>query len=233
MSIIVTGGASGLGESIVIELLEKGEKVIFTFCKSENRAKQLCEKYKNATSFFCDFTSPDSVNIFCNSIANFSPKALVNNAFSNLEKKHFDATDITIFENNFHHNIVPVIKITQSSLAQFKAQKTGKIITILSSAIKQPPIGWSEYCAEKNYLKSLMQSISLEYPQYGITCNCISPSFMPTALNSEIDERVIEMMIKKHPLKQLLSEKEVAKTVVYLLLEASNHVNGQNLFIGY
>ncbi|HWJ91875.1 MAG TPA: SDR family oxidoreductase, partial [Flavisolibacter sp.] len=66
---------------------------------------------------------------------------------------------------------------------------------------------------------------------FNITANTVSPSFMKTPLHDGLDERVVEEMEKKHPLKKLLTTEEVAD-VVQFLVTASQHINGQNFRIG-
>jgi NAD(P)-dependent dehydrogenase (short-subunit alcohol dehydrogenase family) len=127
---------------------------------------------------------------------------------------------------DFKNNLIPVIEITQEILNNFRKKKSGKIITVLSSAlIDLPPIGSSVYVANKAYLEKLTKVWAAENVKYNITSNSISPSFMQTKLTSEVDERIIEQMLDNHPLKKLLTVEEVAETVLFLT-NASSHING-------
>ena len=74
------------------------------------------------------------------------------------------------------------------------------------------------------------RSWALENAAFNITSNCISPGFMATALNKDTDERIVEDMIAKHPLKKLLTTGEVAAVVLFLM-DASGQVNGNNIII--
>ena len=91
-----------------------------------------------------------------------------------------------------------------------------------------PPIGLSEYVANKAYLLSMSKSWAHENSKYNVTSNSISPSFMMTPLNKFEDERLVENMTKAHPLKTLLKEEEVAEAVSFLI-NASQQINGINL----
>lgn len=232
MNILITGGASGLGKSITILLAKEIEHTIyFTFNRSLAAAVELEEKYNNVKKIRCDFSDPTSLNSFCTDIASLDLDILVNNAFTGFEKKHFHRIEEIYFLQSFERNVVPVLKITQAAIKQFKKKKFGKIITILSSAIiNKPPIGWSSYVANKSYLSSMSQSWATEYQKSNIVANCISPSFMLTNLNKDVDERIIEKMIVETPLKRLLTTEEVANAVLYLV-NASSYINGTNQII--
>ena len=152
---------------------------------------------------------------------------LINNAFCKMTTSHFHKTDPDIFLNNFKVNVMPVIRLTQKAIGIFRKNRSGKIITILTSYLAgNPPVGSSEYVAAKAYLASLSKSWAVE--NTCISSNCISPSFMKTQLTSNVDERVVEDMRKKHPLKNLLTIDEVADAVSFLV-SASQQINGVNV----
>ncbi|MFZ0035366.1 MAG: SDR family oxidoreductase, partial [Sedimentisphaerales bacterium] len=121
--------------------------------------------------------------------------------------------------------------ITQEAIKLFRKKKFGKIINILTSfLINKPPTGLSEYVAKKAYLLSLSKSWAVENADFNISSNCISPSFMQTELTSSMDERIVEQLIKVHPLKRLLRPEEVAESVLFFI-NSPQHVNGVNLVI--
>ena len=232
MNILVTGGASGLGESITKTLAKNGTDVIyFTYNKSKANAAAIEKEFHNTKAFYCNYEDPDSFSSFLGEMEQFNLQVLINNAMTGFEKNYFHKMAAENFTAGFLKNILPVIQLTQKSILLFRKQKFGKIITVLSSAIlNKPPIGWSEYVAQKNYLLSLSKSWAVENSKFNIVSNCVSPSFMKTALTADTDERIVEDMLKHHPLKNLLRIEEVAESVAFLV-RAPQHMNGTNLVL--
>lgn len=233
MNILLTGGASGLGEAILTRLAaDKGNQVFFTFFSSIEKASILENRYSNIKGFHCDFTCENSIDEFLKVIPGLNISILIHNALSRKpDPVHFHQKKSEIFKEKFCSNVMPVVKITQAALKEFRKSRFGKIITILSSYIlNKPPAGLSEYVAEKAYLHSLSKSWACEYSRYNITSNCLSPSFMETALNRKIDERTVEDILERHPLKQILTIEETADAVVFLT-GCTQQINGINLVI--
>ncbi len=232
MNIIITGGASGLGASIVSKLAAAGgNTVYFTYSRSEAAAKEIEKTYPNAKAIHCDFISRSSIDDLLARIAEINPDVLINNANSGLHKEHFHKIDGNVFLNSFGHNVLPTILITQECIKSFRKKKFGKIINIISAYVAgKPPTGLSEYVANKAYLLSMSKSWANELIRYNITSNSISPSFMLTGLTADTDERVVEQMITDHPLKKLLTTDEVADAVLFFA-NAPQHINGTNLLM--
>jgi NAD(P)-dependent dehydrogenase (short-subunit alcohol dehydrogenase family) len=232
MNVLITGGASGLGYSIT-EVLSKSKKVdniYITYNNSLENAKRL-EKNTKVIALKCDFSKPEDIFNLVNQIKNLDIDVLINNAFSNIVKKHFHKIEPDVFKNNFQVNILPTLLITQEVITQFRKKKFGKIITVLTSYLfNKPPIGLSEYVASKSFLLSMHKSWATENSNFGITSNAISPSFMLTNLNINEDQRILENLEKELPLKKFLEPKEVAETVLFLIV-SSQQINGQNLII--
>lgn len=231
MNILITGGASGLGEAITRKLVaDNKNQVYFTYYKSEEKALQISAAFSNATAIKCDFKNKLYVQSICEKISLIDLDILINNAFSgDFLKTHFNKIGIEEFENDFKENILPVIEITQAAISYFRKKKSGKIITVLTSAlISTPPVGSSVYVANKAYLAQLSKIWAVENAKFNITSNTVSPSFMQTNLTSGFDERLVEQMKENHPLKTLLKPDEVSEAV-YFLVKASAQINGADI----
>ena len=232
MRILITGGASGLGEAITKKLaLDESITVYFTYNKSAEAAKRLEGEFNNTRGIKCDFKIQQELDDLVNKMLDWDLDVLINNALTSINQNYFHKTEAGVFMESFQNNIIPIIKITQRAITIFRKNKFGKIINILTSnLINKPPISLSEYVANKAYLASLSKSWAVENASFNITSNCISPSFMQTKLTADTDQRVIEDMVNRHPLKRLLTVDEVADAV-RLLVSYSQHLNGVNLII--
>ncbi|RYY31612.1 MAG: SDR family NAD(P)-dependent oxidoreductase [Chitinophagaceae bacterium] len=232
MNILITGGASGLGQAITSHLAAGHQHYIyFTYNNSAENAAVLEKQFTNAKALRCDFLNTAEVSQLAESLADLQIDVLINNAMTGFTQNHFHKLEPAYFADSFNKNVLPVITITQAAIKHFRKKKSGKIITILSAAIVgNPPVGWSEYVAVKSYLLALNKSWATENAAFNITANCISPSFMQTALTSGTDERMVEDMRAKHPLKKLLTVEETA-SAVGSLVEAGHHINGINVVL--
>ncbi|MCX6210734.1 MAG: SDR family NAD(P)-dependent oxidoreductase [Bacteroidetes bacterium] len=232
MKILVTGGASGLGQKITEQLAtNKDVKVFATYNSSGKLATEYFGNFSNVQLVQCNFKEKENVQILCKLIEDENIDVLVNNAFPGMFKNHFHKINSELFLNSFNDYIIPTIEITQSAINIFRKKKFGKIITILSSFIlNKPPIGLSAYVAEKNYLFSLAKSWATENARFNITSNMVSPSFMQTSLNKDTDERILEGMKNDLPLKAFLTPVDVAQSVNFLAF-CSQQINGNNIII--
>jgi len=232
MNVLITGGASGLGAAITRRLGSKEEnKIFFTYFKSRENASQMEQSFPNTQGIQVDFNNIESLAKLKNLISKESIDILINNAIVEHTKNHFHKIAPEYFSQSFLQNINPTLEITAEAIKVFRKKKFGKIITILSSGlINTPPVGWSEYTANKAYLHSMVKSWATENASFNITSNGISPSMMMTDLNDDIDERYEELATDAHPLKKLLSVDEVADSVNFLC-EATQQINGINMII--
>jgi 3-oxoacyl-[acyl-carrier protein] reductase len=232
LNILVTGGASGLGGMITRQLAAiPGNKVFFTFHQSAEKAAEIEKQLAQVKGIHCDFSKPEDVEKLCSMILDFDLDVLINNAIAGMTKTHFHKTTVDTLLNSFTINVFPTLQITQKAILSFRKKKFGKIITILSSYLANlPPTGLSEYVANKAYLHSMSKSWARESAKYNITSNCVSPSMMRTQLTQDLDERVVEEIIKAQPLRRLVTPEEVADTVLYLV-GATQQINGVNLLI--
>jgi NAD(P)-dependent dehydrogenase (short-subunit alcohol dehydrogenase family) len=230
MNILITGGASGLGESVTRKLAaSKTGKVYFSYNRSAEKARTIESEYGNAVGLKCDFTDRGDVERFISQINLLDLDVLINNAYIDTPFAHFHKIASADFLLSFKENILPVIEITQAAITGFRKRKQGRIISVLTSYLLDvPPAGSSIYVANKSYLAKLTKVWASENVKFNITSNSVSPSFMQTPLTAGVDERLIEQKTGNHPLKRLLTVEEVADTVAFLV-NASPHINGVDI----
>lgn len=233
MNLIITGGASGLGMAITRAVAKTypDSKIYFTYFSSSANKELLEKEFENVSGIKCDFHSQDDVESLATFIKDIKPDILINNALTGIAIKYFHALSRSEILDSFSSDVVPTLQITSAFISIARKRKSGKIITVLSANIaKVHPLGLSAYIANKDYLLSMHKSWASENKTFNITSNCVSPEFMTTPLNNEVDERIIETMIASHPLKKLLTVDDVAETILFLCA-ASSQLNSQNIII--
>lgn len=231
MNILLTGGSSGLGLAIIKKLAKDPNNTIyFTYRSHKDVAMNIEKVHANTFAIHCDFSVSDSINALLERIPKLNIDVLINNAYTGVTNgNHFYKISADDFAQCFKLNVLPTISITQKVFETLRKKKSGRIITILTSALLDaPPIGYSVYTATKAYIAQLTKSWSKEFIRFGISSNTISPNFMQTELTKETNSFIIEEMEKTHPLKRLLKVDEVAD-VVNFLLHATNQINGVDI----
>lgn len=231
IKVLVTGGSAGLGKAFVEKFAgEYNHFVYFTYYKSIESSETIEKSFSNTKKFFCDFRNSDSVTELCKLLEEQQIDIVINNAISGFRLKHFHKFSVDDVNAGFMHNVAPTINILLNAVKVFRTRKSGKIINVLSSYVHgTPPKGCSLYVAEKKYIESISESIANENNKFNIQVNCISPSFMKTEMNSDVDYRVIEEMERGAPQKSLLEPNDVAEIVFSLVDGKSIYLNGQNL----
>ncbi|KFF27950.1 SDR family NAD(P)-dependent oxidoreductase [Chryseobacterium vrystaatense] len=229
--VVLTGGSSGIGKEINLFLLEKGYEVLFTYCHSEDSAREIENNFSGAKAFQIDFTSEGQMEAFLSEIETFDPDILINNYYSGtFIGTYFHKTEAEKIFEDFRNNVMPALQVTQKCISTFRKKKLGRIINILSSSMVSPAIGTSVYNSNKAYLLQMSKSWALENVKFGITCNSVSPSFIPTDFHKDMDERMKEMIASGYPLKDKLEGGDVA-TIIELCINGGKHFNGNHLFV--
>jgi NAD(P)-dependent dehydrogenase (short-subunit alcohol dehydrogenase family) len=229
MRVLITGGTSGLGKATVELLAKDGHHLWFSYLATEEFtrvANEMMDQYENVKAVPLNFCEQDSVDNFCEQMKEWDIDVLVNCTYvGKPQTTYFHKIEPKEFVVAFQNNIIPTVKITQTAIGGMKKRKFGKIINIITEAVMGlPPMGYTLYAANKAYLMELSNVWNKEYTRYNITSNCILPAYMQTKF-AEVDERILEQMVKEHPLKKLLTPEEVALAVKFFV-DAPQHVNG-------
>lgn len=240
--IIVTGGASGIGESICKKLAEEGAIPCIldrSEKKMENVARQIKQQY--GIDAFPVLVELTNFNACKNSIEKILLKferidGLVNNAGLNdgvgLENGNYD-----LFVASLNTNVTHYYAMANYALPALKKSK-GVIVNICSKTAITGQGGTSGYAAANGERLALTQKWAVELAPFNINVNAVVVSECWTPqyewwINQQPDpEEKLKEITSKIPLEnRMTSPEEIADTVLFLLSENSKSVNGQFLFV--
>lgn len=225
-NIIITGGSSGIGESIIDLLLKNKANVVNIDVNDNLKTKTI----------ITDITNNQDVTKILNSI----PKKidiLINNAGIGLVG-NIENTDEKDFDKIFEVNVKGLFNITKVIIPRMK-ENGGSIINMASTAAIVGLDDRFAYSASKGAVMSMTNSIAKDYLSYGIRCNSISPGRVHTPfVDSYLEkfypnnkEEMFEKLSKTQPLGRMAKPSEVASLVLYLCSDEASFITGSDFQI--
>jgi NAD(P)-dependent dehydrogenase (short-subunit alcohol dehydrogenase family) len=132
------------------------------------------------------------------------------------------------FREDFEINVVGAVKIIQKYLPSLKKSTNASILLFSTVATKLGMPYHSTVAASKSAIDGLVKTLGAELAPK-IRVNAIAPTITKTDLASKLlrNEKVIENMIERHPLKKILMPEEVAKMAKFLISTDASSISGQ------
>lgn len=180
---LVTGAGSGIGLEISKAALGAGNKVIATGRDAEKVTKALGGAGDNLLVLQMDVTSLGQISAGVDSaIEKFGTvDVLVNNAGS-FYAGFFEELSQNQMERQMAVNLFGPMNVTRAVLPIMRANKSGHIITISSTAALVGYELCSAYGASKFGVEGWMESLAIEIEPFGITTTIVEPGFFRTNL---------------------------------------------------
>ncbi|EGT5660533.1 2,3-dihydro-2,3-dihydroxybenzoate dehydrogenase [Cronobacter dublinensis subsp. dublinensis] len=152
-----------------------------------------------------------------------------------------DALALDDWQQTFAVNVGGAFNFFQQTMATFRTQKRGAIVTVASDAAHTPRIGMSAYGASKAALKSLALTVGLELASCGVRCNLVSPGSTDTDMqrtlwhSDDAEQQRIRGFAEQFklgiPLGKIAQPQEVANTILFLASDLASHITLQDLVI--
>ena len=223
---IVTGGAKGIGASIVKKLAQNGYNVILNYNKSESQAKAIENEFSNVYIFKANVSNYEEVKSLVDFTINKFGKIdlLVNNAGIDLVKTIND-TSIEDFDNILKNNLYSAFYTSKEVSKYMINSKAGKIINISSI---WGIIGAScemAYSVSKAGVDAMTKSLAKELGPSNIQVNSIAPGIIDTDMNKFLSEEEKKQIIEEIPLEHIGKTEDIAETVLFL--SNSDYITGQ------
>ncbi|WMY11818.1 L-iditol 2-dehydrogenase [Paraburkholderia phenoliruptrix] len=188
---IVTGGGTGIGESVVRRYLKEGAKVVVVDVKSKSDLEATYADVEKANLLLlqADVTKRDSIEaIVQSSVGQFGRIDILFNNAAVFDMRPLLDESWEIFDRIFAVNVKGMFFLMQRVAKQMVDQGGGgKIINMASQAGRRGEALVSHYCASKAAVISYTQSAALALAPHHINVNGIAPGVIDTPMWKEVD----------------------------------------------
>jgi len=234
-TVIVTGGASGMGEAVARDLAAKGAHVAILDIR-EASARRVVKSFPGSSerhlALQVDVTSPDAVaravedvvdrfggvDLLCNS-AGIPDDATVCHDMSLEQWYQVLAVDLT----------GPFL-LARAVLPTMVAQGRGAIVNIASMAGVVASGGGVAYTAAKHGLVGLTKRLAVEYGPLGIHVNAVCPGYIRTPMNLPYRDMLMDT-VAATPAGRWAEPEEVAALVAHLFSDQARYIMGATIMI--
>lgn len=238
-TIIVTGGASGIGAAISEKFgIYNGTVYILDIDKEKGTtfADKLTQRGFKVFYEYCDITDVPSVREIFDSI----PKVdvLVNNAgISHIGT--IETTSASDFDKIFRINVKGLFNCTKTIIPRFVKQGKGVILNMASVASSVGVADRFAYSMSKGAVLSMTYSIAKDYINHGVRCNSVSPARVHTPFVDNFicqnypgkEKQVFEQLSKTQPIGRMGQPEEIADLVVFLCSDKAEFITGRDFLI--
>lgn|SRR5699024_4537403 len=238
-TVIVTGGAQGIGKEVAKHLAGVGANVVIfdmQIEKATETAKEIETLYdKRALAYKVDVTNPSN----CAEAIEKADKELgdihylFNNAGIVLQKPVIDLEPqewtkvIDVNLNGMFYMLQAFGRYLINNNIKGSIVNTAS----MSATIVNYPQQQASYNTAKAGVVQLTKSVAVEWAEHGIRVNCISPGYIFTELTSFVRKDWRDMWIEQTPMKRMGTPEELAGSVIFLLSDASSYASGTDLII--
>ena len=237
-SVMITGGASGIGASLVEHFVEQNAKVAFLDIAAEQAialVDNLSSRYPNPPLFFkCDLTDITELK---NSIANIFNKlgplsVLVNNA-GNDDRHEFQDVTPSYWDQRMAVNLKHQFFAAQAVYEGMQSVGGGSIINLSSTSWVMGEGGYVCYTTAKAAVIGFTRSIARDFGESNIRANAILPGWVMTDrqidlwLTPEAEQQIFD----SQALKRKLYPEDVSRMALFLASNDSQMITGQSFIV--
>lgn len=225
---LVTGGSKGIGEEIVRKLSKNGATVIFTYKNSRNDAEKLEKELKGVKAYYVDVSITDECKTLCEHIIKEYKKIdiVINNAGISEYKLLMDSDEKDYYKV-MNTNFKSVFDVCRFLVPSMASNESGSIVNISSVWGEIGSAFESLYSASKGAINAFTKSISKEIALSGVRVNAISPGFIDTDMNKDIEKEDRDAFLENVSLKRIGTVEDVANVVLFLCSDKAKYITGK------
>ena len=234
-SVIVTGGASGIGKATALLMAREGGRIFvgdIDEAGGQAVAAQAAAEGLGLEFLPLDLTRTDSIAAFAAAVQQRVGRVdgLVNGAgWDRIQP--FMENPPEMWDQLIAINLLGAIRLTRAVLPPMIEARSGKIVNISSDAGRVGSTGETVYAAAKGGIIAFTKSLAREMARYRINVNCVCPGPTDTPLFSAQPERMREALTRAIPFRRIAQPEEIAEAVMFFLGRRSDYITGQVLSV--
>lgn len=230
---VVTGAASGIGESIALLYAEHGAKVVVSDINDEAGQKAV-ERVQNsggqATYIHADVSKPeDCMRLVGETLARYDRLDIAcNNAGIGGEQNPIGQLSVEGWNRTVAIDLSGVFYCMKYEIQAMLKNGGGSIVNMASILGQVGFAGAAAYVSAKHGVVGLTQTAALEYSKAGIRVNAVGPAFIHTPMIEGVtaDPGATQALTAAHPIGRLGQPEEIAELVIWLSSDKASFVTG-------
>jgi 3-oxoacyl-[acyl-carrier protein] reductase len=238
-TVLITGGARGIGRAVVERLARDGWSVAFTYVTARDPHPGLRSAQadplpagERVLALAGDVRNDVRNRAIVDEVAaRFgSVDALVNNAGIRRDALLYNMTDDewrSVIDTNLHG----AQSMIRAVLPLMMKQRRGAIVNVASLSGLHGVVGQTNYAAAKGALIAMTRALARETARSGIRVNCVAPGLVDTDMTAGLDAEARKEMIRNVPMRRAVKPEEVAAAVAFLLGDDASAITGQVLCV--
>ncbi len=239
---IVTGGARGIGGSIVEGFAREKASVVIAdilFETAQELAQKLTRNGARVIAVKADLTKKsDADNLIATTMKEFGKIDILVNAAGITQDILLVDIDEAAWDRMLEVNAKSVYLTIKAVMPHMIAARYGKIINISSRAGKEGMAGLSHYAASKFAILGFTQAAAKELAQYDINVNAVCPGILRTDMWEKIldarsartgipREEIWSRAMETIPLKRPQTPEDITNVVLFLSSDVSRNITGE------
>ena len=235
-TIIVTGGATGIGQAFALGCSAQGANVVVADMNSADDTVDAIQKLGGkAIAVQVDVSDQASLNAMAEAALKAFGRidGLINNAayFREVKLTPFEEIDPAIWARIFEVNVKGVWQCCKAVMPAMRAQNSGSIVNISSVVAVAGQPGYLHYVATKGAVLSMTKGLAKECGSAGVRVNVIAPGFVITDATKNRPIEWQQSFLKARAISREQRPDDLVGTAVYLLSNLAAFVSGQTIVV--
>jgi 3-oxoacyl-[acyl-carrier protein] reductase len=223
-TVLVLGGSSGIGRSVVRRLAAEGTPVVFTHHTGAERAEWMCADLSpHVRTVRCDVRRPDELAAAFDEVGD--DLAAVVHCAGGWTYTRLDDVTVDELDDAWALNARSVALTLQESGRRLP--DGGAVVVVSSAAVELAPARQTSYVMAKAAAEAAVRVAAKELGRQGIRVTAVRPGATDTPqLRATTGEAAIEAMAKAPALRRLGQAEEIASVIAFLLSPEARWVTG-------
>ena len=235
-TIIVTGGATGIGQAFALTSAAHGAKVMVADMNSADETLDLIRSNGGEAEYVkTDVSDEASAKAMAKATQDWSGRVdgLINNAayFREVKLTPFEEISVEIWDRIFDVNVKGIWQCCKGVMPAMRDSGGGSIINISSVVAVAGQPGYLHYVATKGAVLSMTKGLAKECGKDNVRVNTIAPGFVITDATKDRPIEWQQSFLKARAISREERPTDLAGTAVYLMSELSAFVSGQTIVV--